>query len=146
MFPEAKRILIAGTGWYGCHCAQVLKRFGIAFDMVDRSNGFFTGASFKNQNRLHLGFHYPRSYRTRKECFDGYAAFMRQYAHLTRAVPDNCYFIAKQSQIDFKTYTHIYQHEGIPFTPIDPGDLRLPCPIDTTKLEGAIRTDERWID
>lgn len=106
--------LIVGCGWYGCHLATLLEEKGVDFDMIDMQNGFCIGSSSKNQNRLHLGFHYPRSAKTRRECFSGFPLFMRKYSDLTQTIR-NFYFISKQSLLDFETYCSIFTHDGIPF-------------------------------
>ena len=81
------RILIIGAGWYGCHLATVLLKRGIYVYIVDKSNDFFQGSSSKNQNRLHLGYHYPRSDDTITECKEGYTQFCEQYANIIVKFP-----------------------------------------------------------
>ena len=36
------------------------------------NSNFLIGASKNNQNRLHLGFHYPRDIKTVYQCIDGF--------------------------------------------------------------------------
>jgi hypothetical protein len=88
------KILVIGGGWYGCHLTSVLLKQGHKCTIVDKSNALFSGSSSKNQNRLHLGYHYPRSPETIIECKTGYSQFIEQYGDLAESIPNNCYFIS----------------------------------------------------
>jgi len=52
LLQGSMKVLIIGTGWFGCEVAIQLERMGVDFDMVDKSNRFFAGSSSRNQNRL----------------------------------------------------------------------------------------------
>jgi len=141
------KVLIIGAGWYGCHAAATLTRLGVAFDMVDSSNSFMAGSSSRNQNRLHLGFHYPRAHKTRTECVTGYNKFMAAYAHLTVSVAANLYLVAKDSVIDYATYRGIFKHEGVPFREVaKSAQVGMPFAWKRDAYDGAMLTDERMID
>ena len=75
------KYVIVGAGWYGCHIASLLVKNNKEILIIDKANDFFTGSSSKNQNRLHLGFHYPRSMETIHECKYGYEQFVKKYNH-----------------------------------------------------------------
>jgi hypothetical protein len=112
--------------------------------MVDITNDFFNGSSSKNQNRLHLGFHYCRSYKTRFECINGFNRFMDKYEKLTVKIPNNYYFIDNSSLIDYKTYCNIYDYEKIEYEKINKLDLKFK--INKNKYEGVIKVKERFIN
>jgi hypothetical protein len=98
-------VLIIGAGWYGCHLAHILQKKNIEFVIVDKTNKIFEGSSSKNQNRLHLGFHYPRSEETIIESLNGHDKFLELYSDLVHAFEKNLYFISsKNSKIDAETY------------------------------------------
>lgn len=137
-------ILILGCGIYGCHAAMVLKAANISFKMADITNKFFTGSSSKNQNRLHLGFHYPRSFSTRQECKQGYSQFYQQYGHVLEDIANNYYFIDNKSLVDLQTYKNIYAYENIPYQETSMPDLSFT--YDKSKFQGAIKTDEKHIN
>ena len=59
-----KKIAIIGAGWFGCYIGYDLIKSGYEVKIFEKEKEIFSGASGYNQNRLHLGFHYPRSYRT----------------------------------------------------------------------------------
>jgi len=133
------KVLLIGAGWYGCHAGKILLKHGIPFKIVDITNGFFNGSSSKNQNRLHLGFHYPRSYKTRIECLNGYTKFMKTYGEFSSEIQNNYYIIEKSSIVDYQTYCNIYSYEGYSFDRIDSSGLN-------NIFEGAIKVNERFID
>jgi hypothetical protein len=138
------KVLVLGAGWYGCHACMVLENLGIQYKICDTANEFFTGSSSKNQNRLHLGFHYPRSFKTRNECQTGFDKFMEVYGQFTTEIPNNYYCIDKKSLMDCKSYTSIYKYEKIPFE--DKTMMDVPFSVDDSSIDGIIRVDERFID
>ena len=75
------RIAIIGAGWFGCHIGSELLNDGHKIKVFEKQKDIFLGASGNNQNRLHLGYHYPRSYVTREQsrnCFDKFKKFYPQ--------------------------------------------------------------------
>lgn len=104
-------ILIIGAGWYGCHMASILKEKGYNIIIIDKQNDMFKGSSYSNQNRLHLGYHYPRSKETIDECKDGYINFMDRYKQLMEDIPQNMYFIDNSnSLVSYDKYISLYEH------------------------------------
>lgn len=134
------KIRVIGGGWFGCHVARSLIREGHEVEVHEIAPRLFSGASGGNPARLHLGYHYPRSEKTRAACQSHTEEFMRQYGHLTRGVPVNIYAIAEHdSLLDFGTYCKVLRPE-LDFTIIDdPRDYGL-C-----NVEGAVLTKERHI-
>lgn len=123
------KIIIIGAGWYGLH-SYIFLRSNLKdcdIKILEKDTIFFNNSSNFNQNRLHLGYHYPRSYKTRKLCLNGYKRFINQYREVIDFIDHNYYIIAKKSFIDYQTYLSIfsnssYHHEIInnnTFTNID---------------------------
>jgi len=132
-----KKIAIIGAGWIGCHLAQNLKKSNEVY-LFDKS-GIFSETSHKNQNRLHLGFHYPRNYNTRKLCYDTFDKFISQYRDIVFDVKNNIYCIPKdKSLVDFMTYTNILSYENVCFDSYTLNEIK--------NIEGAIRCNEKRID
>lgn len=138
------KVLILGAGWFGCHCACTLLKHNIQFKIADISNDFFTGSSSKNQNRLHLGFHYPRSYQTRFECLKGFRKFNELYGDFVYYVPNNLYCVDKKSLLDFQTYIAIYTHEKTQFDHVT--DMTLPFHINKDMFDGVLKVPEGYIN
>jgi L-2-hydroxyglutarate oxidase LhgO len=87
------KIAIIGGGWIGCHLANKL---GDVHDITiyEKNSTLFTETSYKNQNRLHLGYHYARSFETRELCLSTFDRFIDDYGFATEKVDKNLYCVA----------------------------------------------------
>jgi hypothetical protein len=113
-----KKIIIIGSGWYGCHISSILKdKYDII--MIEKNNDIFNGSSYYNQNRLHLGYHYCRNFSTRQLCQQKYKLFYDKYNELIDDINNNYYLISSVSLLDFNTFINIYKHEQFDFELID---------------------------
>jgi hypothetical protein len=135
------KVSIIGAGWYGCHIASILKERGIDVDVYEKEGEIFQKASSKNQNRLHLGFHYPRSFITREQSKEGYKRFIKKYDNLCKKVNKNIYSVDNhKSVIDFETYVSIMKSAELSFNIVD-------YPSKMFKnLDGFIETEEMVVD
>ena len=134
---KTPNVSIIGAGWFGCHIASKILDKGYNITVYEKDE-VFSGASGKNQNRLHMGFHYPRSYDTREMCFINYKKFINDYNFCVVDIVDNFYIISNESNIDYKTYTHIYRYENIPFEEV--------CNDLVECSQGVIKVGEKMID
>lgn len=129
------KIAIIGGGWVGCHLAKKLI-LNHDVKIYDKNKSLFEESSYKNQNRLHLGYHYSRNHKTRELCKNTFQKFIEEYEFLISNVPKNLYCVPhKKSLIDYKTFTKIfddYQHEEF-----GSNDLN---------VEGCIKTNEKHIN
>ena len=66
------RVAVIGCGTFGASIALKLQREGHEVTVFERLDKPLAGASYNNQNRLHLGFHYPRDAETARQCIRGY--------------------------------------------------------------------------
>jgi nucleoside-diphosphate-sugar epimerase len=106
---------IIGAGWYGCHLSKNILNSGYIVNLFEKNSKIFQESSTKNQNRLHMGFHYPRSFKTRKLCIQNYNKFLKEYNEFLYDISENYYLISNDSIIDFETYTNIFNYEQISF-------------------------------
>lgn len=135
--------LIIGSGWYGCHLACKLIEAGHTVKIVDKTNRVFQGSSSKNQNRLHLGFHYPRSPDTIIECLRGYSKFIESYSNCLYKFTDNIYLISKiNSHVTIDTYLATYRNHDISYNIITST-----LPLEITNVETpVIQVEEQYIN
>jgi hypothetical protein len=108
------KIIIIGGGWYGLHIAYKYQH-QYKITILEKKDDIFTGSSYNNQNRLHLGYHYPRSYDTRQLCKNGFEKFVKDYLEVVEDITNNYYLISNNSIIDYNTYKHIFEYEGYVF-------------------------------
>ena len=131
------KIAIIGAGWVGCHLANKFKKHH-SIQIFD-SCGIFSGSSFKNQNRLHLGFHYARNHSTRILCLDTFEKFSKDYKSVIGNVKNNIYSIPiRESLIDFQTYLSIFKGKNFKYKKVLVPELK--------GIEGSICVEEKYID
>lgn len=108
-----KHIVIVGSGWYGLHSYLCIKNKykNCKVTIVEKNSEIFENSSNFNQNRLHLGYHYPRSHNTRELCKKGYTKFINHYRNVVDFLDRNFYCISKDSIIDYQTYLKIYDND-----------------------------------
>lgn len=137
------KILVIGGGWYGCHLSSFLIENNFEITIVDKENELFSGSSLKNQNRLHLGFHYPRSDETIIECKNGYKEFIKKYNHLCVDLQTNLYFIAlEMSKITIDFFINKMKKFGLEFS-----EYKERLPIEINKIEKqVIKVNEKYIN
>ena len=135
-----RNICIIGGGWYGCYIAEYLidNYPDLQITLIDKAKTIFNGSSFNNQNRLHLGFHYPRCKITKNKSEKYYHNFLNKYKNCSDDIEKNYYLIAKNSKIDYEKYINLYDDKY--FNIIDNNDT-------FTNIDGnIIDTKEKYID
>ena len=139
---EKRRIAILGAGWYGSHIGSRLLSAGHDVIVFEKNSSVLSGASLLNQNRLHLGFHYPRSWSTRLQSRRGYKLFKKYYSDFVDAIDMNIYLISgTESILDFETYCMIMTGSNLDFE-----DVTNCLPVQIQNVEGAISCDEYVIN
>ena len=108
-----KTVCIIGTGWYGCYIIEyLLKNYNnINIIVFEKNSDIMMESSIKNQNRLHLGFHYPRCNITLQKCKKYYYYFLEKYNNLIETIPNNYYIISKESNIKYTNYLKLYSQD-----------------------------------
>jgi hypothetical protein len=130
------KISIIGGGWVGCHLALKLMT-DHDVTLYEKNEKLFSETSYKNQNRLHMGYHYSRNFDTRQMCKNTFLKFISDYGFLTKKIEKNIYCIPKnESLVDFKTYLKIF----------DTGFNHKIYTPNLYNMEGCITTEEKYID
>jgi hypothetical protein len=129
------KIAIVGAGWMGCHQAMKLKDKHEV--QIYEAFGIFEETSYRNQNRLHLGYHYARNGKTRDMCRETFNRFIEDYPFLVDEIDKNIYVVPKEDSIvDFITYKKIFdEYEYSP--------TQLNC---LSNIQGAISVQEKYIN
>jgi glycine/D-amino acid oxidase-like deaminating enzyme len=124
-------VVVIGGGMFGAEIALRARAAGLVVSIVEAKPDLLLGASANNQNRLHLGFHYPRDLETGLQSIRGFNDFSSKYHECIEGNFPNAYFVAEKGSLttpeDFLAFCG---RLGATFTPIGPSDM----PI---KVEGV---------
>ena len=72
-------IIVIGCGIFGAEIALKASSKGLSVKVFEANEDILLGASMNNQNRLHLGFHYPRDIETGIQSIRGFDLFKKKY-------------------------------------------------------------------
>lgn len=96
-------VIVVGAGIFGVTTAiKLSNKFNVT--LVDSKSEILDGASKCNHNRLHYGFHYPRSYKTAKQSLEGYELFKKEFNGCILGGFPNYYMIEKDSIVTSDDY------------------------------------------
>ena len=71
--------IILGVGLYGLYAAQKCGAAGQRVLVLERDSAPFMRATYINQARVHMGYHYPRSYSTAIKSAHYFERFCEDY-------------------------------------------------------------------
>jgi glycine/D-amino acid oxidase-like deaminating enzyme len=110
-------VLVIGGGFYGCAIALHLARGQFArVVVVEREDELLTRASYRNQARVHSGYHYPRSFVTAYRSRVNEPRFRRDYGFAVVDDFTQLYAIAKRgSRVAANQYERFMSDIGAPF-------------------------------
>lgn len=115
-------VAVIGGGMFGAEIALKAKSYGLSVEVYEAKNDILSGASANNQNRLHLGFHYPRDLETGKQSIRGFDAFKQKYAGCIQDGFLNAYFIANKGSLTSPTeFLEFCELLGASYKIISPG-------------------------
>ena len=142
---KKKSICIIGGGFYGCYIAKKIKENfkNINIEIYEKNRDLITGAGKNNQYRLHLGFHYPRSFETIKQTQEGSKIFINEFKNFISKPKKNIYLIHKKSLINFVSYKNIFKKLKIHFEELNLKNINFLK--DPEIYQGAINTKEQVI-
>jgi len=134
------KIAVIGAGWMGLHISYILSKKGYDIKIYELANKIFSGMSGHNTNRLHMGYHYPRSLITRMQSIDGFKKFVKEYPNLYKKIPNNYIAIAKKgSHVNFNNYKKIMISSGLKIKETQEMNNQL------INIEGIIKSPEGLI-
>jgi len=140
------KVCVVGGGMFGCEIADCLmtsKNAAVKIDLYEARSELLLSASMNNQNRLHLGYHYPRDLETAIQCRESFDLFYQKYQSTIKDDFNNFYFIAKNdTKVDmrqFETFCHVAE---LPFDEIESNQV----PFEISGVEGCIKVRESIYD
>jgi len=106
------KIIVIGAGIFGVMIAlELSKRHKVT--LVDMNNDIMQNASKVNHNRLHFGFHYPRSEATARQCLESYELFYDYFNSAITSNFENYYMIEKNSHVTSSYYEQFCNDLGL---------------------------------
>ena len=106
------KIAIIGGGFYGCYIAKKLKdkfKSKIEIDIFEKNKKLILEAGKNNQYKLHLGYHYPRSFFTIKQTISGSKKFKKEFGRYIFYPKKNIYLIHKNSKVSANNFYKIFK-------------------------------------
>ena len=97
--------IIVGAGLYGLYAARRCGMAGQRVLVLERDPGPFMRATYINQARVHMGYHYPRSYSTAIKSAHYFERFCKDFSFCLRTDFDQVY----------ATSAHLYWTEPAAF-------------------------------
>jgi glycine/D-amino acid oxidase-like deaminating enzyme len=110
--------LVIGGGFFGAALARQLGRTGRRVLLVERAAGLLTRASYTNQARVHLGYHYPRSFLTASRSLRNAPRFRTEFADCV--VDDFAHYYAigrTLSKVNARQFEVFCRRIGAPLAP-----------------------------
>lgn len=140
---EPRSVAVIGCGVFGAVAALRLAEEGYRVSVFERNRQPLAQASFNNQNRLHLGFHYPRDRTTAEQCIRGYERFRKEFSDCIVTDFPNGYFVADEdSAVTPQQYVDFCDKVGLSYELVDPA--RYAPPVTGVSL--GMLTEEAVID
>ena len=137
------KILVIGGGIFGCSISLELSKHNLDVTLIEKNSDIMEEASKCNHNRIHYGYHYPRSIRTAAQSLDGLISFLMMYKESIITNFPNYYAISsKQSQINSIEYKNFCNKVGIDYSPEYPS-LNVLNPL---LIEDSFRVEEPIFD
>src|SRR3989338_2676983 len=102
---NSKHVAVIGGGFFGVMTAIKLAERGFKVTIFERKADILYEASYINQNRMHMGYHYPRSFETAMSSFIFQKAFCNMFREAVVEDFDHYYCVAKKgSMLSSKEY------------------------------------------
>lgn len=110
--------VVLGAGFYGCKVALELRALGLSVVLID-PNPIMSQATTVNQNRVHAGYHYPRSVDTARTASKNYTRFLIDHAQAITGNARHLYCIAVGSKVGPEAYEKVMKEIGTPLARVE---------------------------
>ena len=111
--------LIIGAGLYGLYSALYCARRGQSVTVLEIDDAPFSRATYVNQARLHMGYHYPRSLSTAMKSAGYFRRFAEDYSFCVFSEFQQVYATSRHfSWTDAAEFQKFCRDAGIPCEPL----------------------------
>ena len=138
--------IVIGGGFYGASIALYLSRTrGLRrLRLIEREHALLTRASFRNQARIHNGYHYPRSYLTAYRSRVNLPRFVADYDFAAVRDFTHLYAIARRnSKVSARQFIRFCHEIGARLEPAPPSLARM---LNPELIEAAFLVQEYAFD
>jgi hypothetical protein len=112
-----KKILVIGAGIHGVSVAIEMAQKGFSVTIIDANSEILMGTSNGTHNRVNMGYHYPRSIETAKECLRGCEFFKRNLPFAIYYPEKSFYLIEKNnSKVNSDQYKNFLTVAGLKYS------------------------------
>lgn len=139
------KIAIIGAGFYGCYLAKKLSN-NHEVHIFESKEKMCMAAIVNNQNRLHLGYHYPRSNETVLQIISSYNKFLEEFRDCVSFIPQNIYAVHKDSNVDFEYYSNFFNSYNLDHREVLKSDKIWDKIKNPKDFQGAFYTSEGILD
>jgi hypothetical protein len=138
-------IAVIGGGFYGCYIANKLSN-NHKIDIYEMAAKPCLGSIVNNQNRLHLGYHYPRCNKTIQQTINTYNQFLSEFNNCVSFVGSNIYAVHENSKVSYSDYKKVFDGFGLPHAEVKSNDVIWDNIVNKKQFSGALRTQEGVLD
>jgi len=109
--------VVIGGGFFGSTLGLFLKEYFDDVVVLEQESDILQRASYANQARVHMGYHYPRSLVTAFRSLVNFPKFVMDFEKAIKDDFDKYYAIAKVgSKVNAKQFYEIYKKMGAPIS------------------------------
>ena len=138
-----KKIKVIGAGIFGCCIATELTKTGYEVVLIEQDSDIMQRASKLNHNRIHFGFHYPRSPKTARQSLDGLITFLLYFKDSVVSDFPNYYMISNEnSKITKDDYIYFCEKLGIGYDYEYPEEYL----VDRKRIDSSLKVREFIFD
>ena len=142
----SKKIAVIGGGIFGLEIATALMGAGHKVTLFEKENGVMLRTTSNNQNRLHLGLHYPRDMKTARQSRFGFDKFIKKYPGSVRTGFTNYYAVSTEStQTSTEAFVEFAKSAEILIMPISPNGAR-ECGFNVALIDSLWACQEAVVD
>lgn len=138
--------IVLGAGIFGLYAAKLLTEKGCSVAVLEYEAEPFARASYINQARIHMGYHYPRSFTTAIKAAGYFDRFSREFAFAVNSSFKKVYGIARKlSLTSADQFLQFCRNADIPCEPIETGDYFQPSLVEQAFVTREYAFDARVI-
>jgi len=135
------KIAVVGAGIFGVTIAKKLAQYSYKVELFEKEKDILCCASFVNQYRIHVGYHYPRSEETVIGCIKAKENFYSEYYSAINKNTDQYYCISKMNSLmNSDDYLKFLQKLKLPF------EIKNTAVVNNNSINLCVKVQEDLID